>query len=710
MRHHRLLFAAASFCVLAGAAQAEEAAAPSGKGSSKAPAQVDELVVTAEKLDAARTGIQTQLGASTYTITRQSIQAQPGADNTGLNSVILQAPGVTQDSFGQLHVRGDHNGLQYRLNGVILPEGLSVFGQTLSPKLADSVQLITGALPAEYGLRTAGVVDIKTRSGVQSGGSFGLYGGSHNTLQASADASGGTGRLNWFVNGSVLTNDLGIESPDGSRTPLHDRTKQGQVFGYLDYILDDTSRVSMLFGSVRQQYQIPNRRGLQPTLGLTVLGQTAFPSEELNSNQRQISHYGAVSYLKSVDKFDFQVSLFGRYSSLYYNPDKTGELLYNGIAQTAYKRDIAGGLQAEGVYRLNDDHTLRGGVIVQGDRATSDTTALVLPVDGGGAQTTDTPVGIVDNSRKTAWTYSVYVQDEWQIVPSLTLNYGVRFDQVDAYTDENQVSPRANLVWKPWSTTTFHAGYARYFTPAPFELVASETVAKFAGTTAAAQGTQNDPPKAERADYYDFGVAHKLTPALTVGLDTYYKKSKNLLDEGQFGAPIILTPFNYRDGIQYGIELSSSYVAGPLSAYANVAYSSARGRNIVSSQFNFDPGDLAYISTHYIHLDHEQKYSASAGVSYRLGQTRLSADAIYGSGLRKNGSVPNGGSLGPYTVVNLGVSHDFQMPTLGGISARLDVLTLFDKVYEIRDGTGVGVGAPQFGQRRGVFVGLTKTF
>uniref|UniRef100_UPI0013D4BC2B TonB-dependent receptor domain-containing protein n=2 Tax=Pseudomonadota TaxID=1224 RepID=UPI0013D4BC2B len=71
-----------------------------------------------------------------------------------------------------------------------------------------------------------------------------------------------------------------------------------------------------------------------------------------------------------------------------------------------------------------------------------------------------------------AWTYSVYVQDEWQIVPSLTLNYGVRFDQVDAYTDENQVSPRANLVWKPWSTTTFHAGYARYFTPAPFELVA----------------------------------------------------------------------------------------------------------------------------------------------------------------------------------------------------------------------------------------------
>ena len=77
----------------------------------------------------------------------------------------MQAPDVAQDSFGQFHVRGEHNGLQYRLNGIILPEGISVFGQSLDPRLISSLTLITGALPAEYGLRTAGIIDLKTKSG-----------------------------------------------------------------------------------------------------------------------------------------------------------------------------------------------------------------------------------------------------------------------------------------------------------------------------------------------------------------------------------------------------------------------------------------------------------------------------------------------------------------------------------------------------------------
>ena len=90
----------------------------------------------------------------------------PGGDNNPLNQVLLQAPDVVQDSFGQIHVRADHNDLQYRLNGIILPEGISVFSQTLSPWLISSLKLITGALPAEYGLRTAGIIDLSTNSGL----------------------------------------------------------------------------------------------------------------------------------------------------------------------------------------------------------------------------------------------------------------------------------------------------------------------------------------------------------------------------------------------------------------------------------------------------------------------------------------------------------------------------------------------------------------
>ncbi len=107
-----------------------------------------------------------------------------------------------QDGFGQFHVRDDHNGLQYRINGTILPEGLAVFGQTLSPRLVDKVNILTGALPAQYGLRTAGVIDITTKSGLfQNGGTASIYGGSHNTIQPSLTYGGSSGSTNYFVSG-----------------------------------------------------------------------------------------------------------------------------------------------------------------------------------------------------------------------------------------------------------------------------------------------------------------------------------------------------------------------------------------------------------------------------------------------------------------------------------------------------------------------------
>src|ERR1700748_3676839 len=160
--------------------------------------QIESVTVTAERLAAARNGIQTQTGASTYTITSKDIDNQPGGENTALNQVILQAPGVAQDSFGQLHIRGEHNGLQYRINGIILPEGIAVFGQTLDPRLAESVKLITGALPAEYGDRTAGIIDVQTKSGLFApGGQVGIYGGSHSTLTPSFDYGGSSGSFNY---------------------------------------------------------------------------------------------------------------------------------------------------------------------------------------------------------------------------------------------------------------------------------------------------------------------------------------------------------------------------------------------------------------------------------------------------------------------------------------------------------------------------------
>ncbi len=683
-------------------------------GSDAADGAVSELVVTAQKLDAARATVEPSLGASSYVLSSKLVDSLPGGQNTALNQVVLQAPGVTQDSYGQLHIRGDHANIQYRLNNVILPEGLSVFGQALSPRLADSTQLITGALPAQYGLRTAGIINITTKSGLfKNGGEVSIYGGSHGEIEPSIEYGGSSGGTNFFVSASYLRNDLGIESPDGSATPLRDRTDQLQGFAYIDHILDDSSRISLVLGTSNQRFQIPVVRGLNADdpggLGLTVNGRTSFASEDLRQSQRETTDYAIVSYLHTTDRATRQLSGFARYSTLTYRPDVLGELLFNGISQYAAKRDFTAGLQAEGVYHLSDAHTLRGGLVIQGDRSVSRTTSQVLPVDGAGVQTTDIPKTIVDNGARTSWAYSVFLQDEWKLTDTLTLNYGLRFDEVDALRKEHQLSPRINLVWKPAEATTLHAGYARYFTPPPFELVASATVTKFVGTTAQSPSLTDTTPFSERSNYFDVGAEQRLG-ALTLGVDGYLRNSTNLIDEGQFGAPIIQTPFNYAQGRVRGIEFTATYAHGSFSAYGNLAFSKAQGRDIVSSQFNFDPADLAYIQSHYIYLDHNQSLTGSAGAAYRIGDLRLSGDILYGSGLRRGGAMPNGDHVPGYLQVNLSASYHLALGSAGPIDVRFDIINVGDKQYEIRDGTGIGVGAPQWGPRRGFFGGITKTF
>ena len=687
--------------------------------ANQAGAAVATIIVTAQHLDEERSRIDTDTGASTYSFDSQAIQAAPGGDNVQLNQVMLQVPDAAQDSFGQLHIRGDHNGLQFRLNGAILPDGISLFGQTLPARMINSLKLLTGSLPAEYGLRSAGIIDLTTKSGaLQPGGEVSLYGGSHGSFEPSFNYGGSSGSTTYFISGDFLKSGLGIESPDGRTNPDHDHTRQDHGFGYFERILDDSNRVSVIVGTSDDKFQIPNLAGVHAAdigPGLTVGGESDFLSNDLDENQREITHFGIVSLQHSQGALTLQTSLIARYSSLSYSPTPGyGDLLFDGISQQAYKRDVAYGFQSDVAYKLNDAHTMRAGVYAQNDRLTSDTTSQVLPVDGSGAA--DMPVAITDDSVNSQWIESAYVQDEWRIAQALTVNYGLRFDHYEAFSSGSQLSPRVNFVWRAATDTTVHAGYSRFFSPPPFELIGNQSLAKFAGTSAAPEVASGAVVQAERSNYYDLGLEQILTPHVTVGVDSYYKQTTNLIDEGQFGAPIILTPFNYRNGQVYGVEFTGNYTVGHFTSYANVALQRAIGKDIVTGQFNFGADDLAYIADHYIHLDHEQQMTISGGASYEWRGTRVSADAIIGSGLRADlalpdgSSIPNGGHLPYYRQINAGVSHDFDRQGLMGFSARFDVINVFDQKYEIRDGTGIGVGASQYGPRRGFFLGVTQAF
>lgn len=675
-----------------------------------------DVEVIAKQLDIARQQIEPRLGATVYDFTRATIETQPQGDNQPLNQLLLQAPGVAQDSFGQIHVRGDHANLQFRLNGVQLPEGINVFGQSLETRFANSVALITGALPAQYGLRTAGIIDIQTKTGtLNPGGSVTLYGGQKQWIQPSVEFGGVVGQIDYYVTGEYLHNNVGIENPTGSKNAIHDLADQPRGFAYVAGIIDPNTRVSVILGASRGQFQIPNAPNLTPGLGLTVNGVTDFPSAALNQNQLQNNDFAIITLQKRAGPVDFQIAGFNRFSSAYFSPgDPTGPILYTGISQTAYRRSIATGTQGDGSWKISPEHTLRTGFYILGERSTFKTSSDVLPVDDMGMQTTDMPLTIFDSGGKTGWLYSYYLQDEWKIVPTLTVNFGARFDLIDEFTHEHQLSPRVNVVWQPTETTTFTAGYSRYLVPPPFELVAEPTIGLFANTTAAPAITQDTTSKAERDHYFDIGASQIILPGLKAGIDAYYKLADNLLDEGQFGVPILLTPFNYHHGIVKGVETLLSYEVGDWSFYGNFAASKALGKGITSSQFNFSPDDFAFIAGHYIHLDHDQTYTYSAGIKYRVPSTRtlFSADLIAGSGLRATnpGDSPNGHSLPSYQNVNLSIVQPIDTGLYKGLELRFDLLNVFDQVYQIRNGSGVGVGNPQFGLRRTFLAGLTQRF
>ena len=239
-----------------------------------------------------------------------------------------------------------------------------------------------------------------------------------------------------------------------------------------------------------------------------------------------------------------------------------------------------------------------------------------------------------DNNSKLGVNVGGYVQDEIRLADPLTLNVGLRFDQLFQYVTTNQLSPRLALVFRPDAETSVHAGYARYFTPPSQAEAASPNIALARGTTLEPEVPLAGPALPERLHYFDVGIDRTLLPGLTAGVDGYYKIVTDFLDDGQFGEAQVLSQLNYAKAWGEGLEAKARYASGDFAAYGNVSTGRVKDSQPVSNQYVLDADEYAYISKNYIFADDVQLITASAGLSYRLGSTLVSTDMVYGSGLR----------------------------------------------------------------------------
>ncbi len=433
-----------------------------------------DVSVVGQRLDQARSAILPSLGATTYDFNRSAIATLPQGDNAPLNQTLLQAPGVAQDSFGQVHVRGDHNEVQYRLDGVQLPEGLSVFGQALENRFAHSLSLLTGALPAQYGFLTAGVVDITTKTGrTDPGGEISIYGGARDYLQPSFQYGGQLGSVDYFVTGDLLHSRVGIENPDptfnaGAR-PLQPVPRPG----------------APVRRARRQHPRQPDRRRLQravpdPQQPQPVALARAVGQRRQRLHQRQphrapardhrLRHRAAAEADGRGGRADLRLHPLqqpvlharpGRRPAVHRHRADRRALRH--LNWRADRRQLEGQRQPHAARRLpgaGRARRLRHRLLRAAHRRHR------RPAIGPAVQH---PRRLGQDRQPVRALPAGRVAHPAQRSPSTTARASTASSEYDT---ETRLSPRVNVVWRPTGTTTVHAGYSRYFTPPPFELVA----------------------------------------------------------------------------------------------------------------------------------------------------------------------------------------------------------------------------------------------
>lgn len=690
-----------------------------GSGNTPADNSVTEVVITAHRiteslwrqnrqLDAARDeNLLPKLGATEYHVDQEALQALPQGKNTPLDKLLLQTPAVSYDSAisnPDFHIRNEYANVQYRIDGIQLPDGVSALGPVLETGFIGNLNLLDGALPAQYGLRTAGVVDITTKTEFDPGGNLDLYGGTWSTFSPSIEYGGSAGQTQYFVTGRYLQSAQGLENADPTQDPIHDRSTQEKFFGYGSTLLGDSSRLTYMSGAFVGQFQIPDVTGQEP---LGDFGSPTLSSSSLNENETDRFFFGVLALQTHYEQVDTQLSIFTRYATIDFVPDLDGDLAFNDVASNVVRKSLLNGAEFDIADRLGATHTLRAGLTASVEKTQVQDLSTVLPLDAEG-NPLPTPVTLNDYTPKTGWIAGSYVQDEWRVRPELTLNTGLRFDQMNQFVAANQLSPRIALIYKPASDTSLHAGVSRFFTPPMQAQSTPNNLALFQNTVQQPAIPLDDPVRPERATYFDVGVEQTLLAGLNTGLDAYYKRSTDTLDDGQFGQAVVLDQFNYADGFSRGGEFKINYSVGGFRAYANVSHEITMVKNVVSNQYLIgDPVELAYLATRYTYASDAQTVTASTGASYRWHSLLASVDGLYGSGLRA-GFANEQHSPG-YTQWNAALGQSFDpWRSPKSLTVRLSAINIFDRSYVLREATGIGEFAPQYGPRRGLFAELTQ--
>jgi hypothetical protein len=648
--------------------------------------------------------------SSSSTLEHEQINELPRGDTQSVNEILSTQPGFVYDALGNLFARGNHANIQYQLDGIPLPDSVSgLFGGFLSPKLIDNMEVLTGGLPVEYGERLASVVNLNSRKPPEEGeGQIELQGGSFDTANPSLFYGKRIGAWSVLAGGSYRTTSRALD-PAVPNLVQHSGGDEERAFLRLDYDASDATHVSMLGAFAHNFYRIPidtSVSALDPSLpnggrNPDQYGNAPAPYFPPDTNQTE-NERDAFALLSVRHDFDprssLRVALSYRHSYGFLFGDAQHAL---GPTQDPCTTDDAGNVTcaqtsdvgrtadhvvgyAEQLWRLGEDNVLKIGGQVDQLFGTTDFTSYTR---SDALQGPDPALTVRGTDRSRGTTGGVYVEDRATFGP-LVVTGGVRFDfQRAAFIGNPESSfdvgfgPRLGLAYSLGSSTVLHAFAGLLWQPPP--ILDTPAAARILGLIPADAPVAYD-LKPETDRYAEIGIESRVLPELTLKLTGWGRLAHDQLDDVGVGSTNLVSAYNFREGRAGGIEAGAILVLGRrFQMFANGTLQKAQGRGIESATYLFSPDDLANNSWQF--LDHDQRWTANTGATFREGGWRLSSLLEYGSGLRTG---PNNNEHVPGHV-RVDVSAGYQFSNLPMRPAlALDVVNLFDALYAYRINNG----------------------
>ncbi|HJS59954.1 MAG TPA: TonB-dependent receptor [Vicinamibacteria bacterium] len=646
--------------------------------------------------------------SSGTTLAGEAVRRAPAAlRHNALRVAVSTTPGWTSEDNGLVHYRGVDDGLLLVLDGVPVYERLDPqFGVGLDPAALESVRILSGFVPPEFGLRSGGVIEVRSRGAAVDSwaGAINAGGGTYRSQAISALAQGPLGR-----NASV-TASVGGERARRYLDPVSLDNLHNEGFargGEAELVwAPGADLLTLRGGHHRSEFDVPNDEG----------------QEEAGQDQRQElgQAFGTATWQRTWSNSTVsQLALFGRFT----NGQLLGSAFDTPVSPAADREQDRWGMLAAATHERGG-HRLKGGIEVSQVRLDESFRFFVVDREAGEEaglsdaaleHDADNPFEFSGRVRRPI--YSFYVQDSWRPLDRLTVDVGVRYDHSRLLLSEDQWSPRLGVSYR-WGRATLRASVNRFFQPPQTEnlLLSSSPQAQALSPFVDELGAGGAEVRAERQTALEFGCELWLGP-LRADAAVWQRRIRNQGDPNVFFGTTVIFPNAVDRGDARGFDVRlelprrrgvSGFVTYTLAKIDQ--YGPINGGLFLEDEIiDIGPGTK-------FTPDHDQRHALSAEVGYEADQVGFwgAAAVRYRSGtpleveeneLDELGQRPGAdlvdfesGRVKPYTVIDVQAGQRLVRRPGVELSAQAAVLNLTDARYAFNFGnpfSGTHFGAPR---------------